>query len=512
MSSSEIFEKFASHSRAVSVSSAGCGKTELIVRSVACCDSIQLILTHTHAGVDSIRLRLKKHGIKSKNYRVETIHSFALRYASAYPKLSSIKTSSPETPEDYINVIKSATRLFSTSLARDVLQNSYCGVFVDEYQDCTIDQHILIIKIANILPCRIVGDPLQAIFDFGGGDMVDWDRHIFPNFARITNPQIPWRWKNQNPELGEWLTKKVRPQLKDKGFVFIDKELESIGCFWTKHTERNITKVLFSSNKLTGSNFAICNPAIQQRPHTIAKKLNNIYKSIEPLTSVDICEKAEEIEKSIGIDRLRLVLKFAKKCLTKISTDCKSVLDAIERHGHKFRKQRKITFYELSLKIKIEKLFSPILELYQFLVNSYNPTIYRYQLWSEMLSGLRDVSLGCDISLKEAVWNSRNKQIKAGRVIPYRCISRTVLLKGLECENAIIIDSDSLDTENLYVAMTRPSKRLHLLSNSRLLVPLDKRPKCPECNKYMIPRVGEYSAFLGCPNFPKCKEIIKVNI
>lgn len=512
MRNNEVFKHFAIQTRAVGISAAGCGKTELIVRSVSFCDGKQLILTHTHAGVDSIRLRLKKHGIKSKSYRVETIHSFALRYASAYPKLSSIETSKPEKSEDYIDVIKSATRFFSTNLARDIFQNSYCGIFVDEYQDCTIEQHNLIMEIACILPCRIVGDPLQAIFDFVE-ELVDWKKHVFPQFKNISNPQIPWRWKQKNPKLGKWLTNKVRPQLlKKNGCVFLDKELETIGCYWTKYSARKLTEVLYKSNKLSGCNFAICNPAIQQKPHEIARKLNNIYKSLEPLTSADICEKAEEIENSHGIKRLRLVLDFAKCCLTKISTDCKSILESIEKRQHQFRSRKKIAFYDLSERIGRDDSLSSILDLYIFLENSYKPTIYRYQLWREMLSGLKDISQGNDISLKEAVWNVRNKQIKAGRIIPYRCVSRTVLLKGLECDNTIIIDADDFDTKNLYVAMTRPSNKLYILSNSRLLMPSDKRPKCSKCNKLMLPRQGKYGPFLGCPNFPDCRETVQVKI
>ena len=53
-------ENFAKQKRAVIVAPAGYGKTELIVQSVACSEGRQLILTHTHAGVDSLRKRFKK--------------------------------------------------------------------------------------------------------------------------------------------------------------------------------------------------------------------------------------------------------------------------------------------------------------------------------------------------------------------------------------------------------------------------------------------------------------------
>ena len=53
--------------------------------------------------------------------------------------------------------------------------------YVDEYQDCSNIQHVLISSLADILPCRILGDPLQAIFDFADHP-VDWDTSVYPEF------------------------------------------------------------------------------------------------------------------------------------------------------------------------------------------------------------------------------------------------------------------------------------------------------------------------------------------
>lgn len=57
MPDDDVYMQFARAQRAVVVAPPGCGKTELIARAVGCCpsDSKQLVLTHTHAGVDAIR-------------------------------------------------------------------------------------------------------------------------------------------------------------------------------------------------------------------------------------------------------------------------------------------------------------------------------------------------------------------------------------------------------------------------------------------------------------------------
>ena len=59
--------------------------------------------------------------------------------------------------------------------------------------------------LAELLPCRILGDPLQGIFDFGANEPVDWQRDIDSFFEPLPGLETPWRWDGHNPSLGEWL-------------------------------------------------------------------------------------------------------------------------------------------------------------------------------------------------------------------------------------------------------------------------------------------------------------------
>ena len=58
-----------------------------------------------------------------------------------------------------------------------------------------------------------------------------------------------------------------------------------------------------------------------------------------------------------------------------------------------------------------------------------------------------------------------------GRALPRRAVGSTLLLKGLEAEVAVILDADGLNARNLYVAMTRGSKRLVVCGRNRQLRP-----------------------------------------
>ena len=65
-----------------------------------------------------------------------------------------------------------------------VVKNSFQGVFVDEYQDCTIDQHKMIMRFADLMPIHILGDELQGI---KRGIMEMADGIIDPEYLRINN-------------------------------------------------------------------------------------------------------------------------------------------------------------------------------------------------------------------------------------------------------------------------------------------------------------------------------------
>jgi len=503
-------ENFAKQLRAVIVAPAGCGKTELIVQSVGCCTGKQLILTHTHAGVDSLKARFRKYNISTSMFHVETIHSFALRYASSYPKTSSLQTNTPKTSKEYDNVIESAIHFFDLPLAKQIFRNTYTGVYVDEYQDCTIDQHQLIMKLSELLPSRIVGDPLQGIFDFGTNQIVDWDRDVLPYFNRLDDLTEPWRWKNTNLKLGEWLLQEVRCKLLQKSSINISRDLEYLGCFCEESSDIKTRSVLLNTLNEDFQTYVITATNIPHKSHHLASQMQNRYKSIEPITSEEICEYAASIDTTAGIARLINVLKFAEICLTGITQDCRDIVRAIQSGKHRFQIKRKIEFVEYSAKVIEEASYISIHDLYQYILSSYQPTLSRYQLWTEMNNALREVIAGNYKNLESAVWEIRSRYKYLGRRIPKRCISRTLLLKGLECDCAIIVDAGSFDAKNLYVAMTRPSTKLHLLFNEPTQYLNDLRPRCPKCNVVLVQRNGTRGLFWGCPNYPQCKYTQKI--
>jgi DNA helicase-2/ATP-dependent DNA helicase PcrA len=73
------------------------------------------------------------------------------------------------------------------------------------------------------------------------------------------------------------------------------------------------------------------------------------------------------------------------------------------------------------------------------------------------------------LTFADAAIRMREQNRLVGRPLPGRAVGSTLLLKGLEAEVAVVLNADSLDRRNLYVAMTRGSKRLTICSKSPVL-------------------------------------------
>ncbi len=200
----DIAQTLAKSHRGLVVAPAGCGKTRLIADAVNCDRDRQLVLTHTHAGVRAILDHLNTVGVSLSRVRVTNIDSFALRYANAFPNLSGWYTREPK-DNQWPEIHTAAERAFQCRAVQRILHATYRGIHVDEYQDCSAGQHALVRTLADILPCRILGDPLQAIFRQVHKDtFLDWAL-AEAEFDKIGELSVPHRWKGRNEALGEWL-------------------------------------------------------------------------------------------------------------------------------------------------------------------------------------------------------------------------------------------------------------------------------------------------------------------
>ncbi len=185
------------------VAPAGHGKTELIAK-LAAKGQRTLILTHTHAGVHAIRARLKRLGVAQSRVTVDTLAGWSMRYARAFPQAAQPSTGLPQNSAQWHQLYRGAARAMAVDAVRQVVAASYDRILIDEYQDCGRLQHDLVVTLSGIVPTLIFGDPLQGIFEFDGASL-SWTAEIHPHFPLAVTLSTPYRWKNTNPDLGEWI-------------------------------------------------------------------------------------------------------------------------------------------------------------------------------------------------------------------------------------------------------------------------------------------------------------------
>lgn len=96
--------------------------------------------------------------------------------------------------------------------------------------------------------------------------------------------------------------------------------------------------------------------------------------------------------------------------------------------------------------------------------------IYRKTAFHALKEATSIAAQAPEHSLFDAAVKVRARIRHAGdKRIPHRAIGSTLLLKGQECDHAIILDAGALNSKNLYVALSRGAKSITVFARSNLV-------------------------------------------
>lgn len=464
----DVVRNFAKCDRGLVVAPAGCGKTHLIADSVGCAAGKQLVLTHTHAGVDALRTKLTAVGVPSAKYRVTTIDSLALCYSNAFPNLAGWDCDYPSGDEEWSALRVAACRLFRCRAPRRVLRASYAGVFVDEYQDCGGTQHAMISAIAETLPCRIVGDPLQAIYrGLHANDIAKWSEveEMFPVVDELIEPH---RWRKRNPKLGDWLAD-VRSRLVKGDEVDFTNADGSVKWIQLADKKGQINACYRAFNM--GGIVAICDwPG---RCAEIAGKTKNHFTVLESVECPDLLRTAADIENSSGLKRVECIVCHARRCFTGM-TFLTSLLDRMKKgKSYNPRSPDKKHLWDAMQAVAESADFQAVEDMMSAIDGLSDTHFYkRRELWRDMRRIFESYDSGSGKSLRESAWALRDHARRNGRrVLSKRTVATPLLIKGLEFDHALLLDAMQMrSAEELYVALTRGAFSLTVLSSKRSVI------------------------------------------
>lgn len=497
--------EFLACDRGLLIAPAGHGKTTAIADCLNLCpdDSCQLVLTHTHAGIASLKKKFKEKKVPAHKYQLETITGFAQRYVLAFQGSSVLPK-----PEDkhYFNVaVAKCNEILSSPLIQCIISLSFGGVFVDEYQDCTISQHNMIMYLAQNLPLHILGDPLQGIFEFEEERLVDFNNDLtwLFGFKVFHLLNYPWRWHNTNEPLGREILS-IRNLLERDNSIIL-KQMPEIGLYLEQWSNSNdyysleyikwlssIIRKYESHNTLIicptyhGNNSkGIKTPKGDLKDRIKIKyqfDFNNSYLLLDAIdgrtyysvsrnidTYITRCIKGSRIDPIKHFHDLLESLYVSKTFLNKWISSTKK--------GWKFRdkqdrEEKRIScIFEKSFNRFIEapslKSQLTVLDTVKSIPGYSN---HRPDFWYEIIRCLKN-AIAEDISLYQSMDRHRSRIRHMGRKIEGKCIGTTFLTKGLEFDTVIILYPERFeDKKNFYVAISRACKTLVFITSTNEII------------------------------------------
>lgn len=473
------FDRFLNTSPNLLVAPAGYGKTHTIAKSV---DALQkngkdpiLVLTHTNAGITSIREKFKKESVQTKHVTICTIAGFLQKIVHSLSKTSLQQGDNQN--EFYTQLYATALELFKKNnlILRNTIENSYKHIFVDEFQDCNRPQYE-IVRIMSKWDIRVhmLLDSLQTIFNFDADhpDYLGFEdrcRKLTPDKLFVLD--IPYRWRNANSPLEQCVIQ-WRTIIHDA----IDQKNKSIdltklpGVAYISGTYDDARNKINSYIRKPGdvlvlhSNYQANN--VKARGNVC---LGAGYKLrvMESVDNSDFYNLASEIDKSIQNNDSVESIVYSVLQESGVSTTQLGKWIKVNRLVSKQASEDKAIASVLSAAVSTQPVSKAIIDSIEVITRKIGLQVQRCELLSEILSAISSSMLSGH-SVLEEVTRKRNLARVQGRKLYGKVIGTTLLTKGLEADTVILVkpselfkDKDGL--KHLYVALTRAVKEVVLI-------------------------------------------------
>lgn len=454
---------------------AGCGKTELLAAMAASTapeNKPILVLTHTNAGVDVIRKRFTKYGVKPDQARVFTLDTWAKMFNDHFPLLGGTAIV-PANADLWLAVRLRAEVILRSAHIGDILAATYSAIIVDEYQDCSELQHRIVVAMGQHLPVGVLGDPLQGIFDFGSG-VVDW-----PTVETAFRPEdltpTPHRWSSRNPSLGSWLLA-IRPRLVAGGII--DLSAAGVPIAWQQSTADMSGERSYCLNAANTAGSAKQVVILRQQPaqcYDFARRhLLNKYAVAEEIECKVVGTLAKAIDDADGGKVAAAVIKFVRNCCVGCPTVFNPALVTAYSQGNLKRynaNNRYAAIYD-ALNLIVSQPTTTNVKQALTAMRAVSQRVFRWEAWRVAMQMLDELGYASGSAVKQ-LQDVRNRSRYGNSSNSHHSISRTLLVKGQECDECIIVGADGMSARNLYVALSRGIDKVTIFSQQPILTIAD---------------------------------------
>lgn len=328
----------------------------------------------------------------------------------------------------------------------------------------------MIRKLIELFPTRVLGDPLQGIFDFNG-ELVNFDEDL-ADFKTFPTLDVPHRWNQVGAEgLGLALAE-IRENLENGKPIDLRNFEESIEV--TIASEQDFYK--FKSDYVRALNslrdedsLLVIHPNSMNKQPRI--KFSKRFKDIRLLESIDDSD-FYSLAKSLDKFNLQNPLPHIRNISLELFNKT-GVNEWFNEKGFKNKKdkssKKRITILQ-KLVANLDSLHD-VIEILNEIEGLPNIYCSRKEL-------LRSISKAIELSVKNntsvlvGMREQRNNIRRLGRRVEGKHVGTTLLTKGLEFDVVVVLDAHKIQSpKHLYVALTRCRKKLVVISASNVLNP-----------------------------------------
>lgn len=368
-----------------------------------------------------------------------------------------------------------AAQLCSSDAFVSVLSVSYSLILIDKYQDCDMSQHRLAIALRDAIESVVVfGDRLQRIFNFRHQQFPDWRFDIESSFAPfgIVDPK-PHRWETTNPDLGRWLLEYVRPELMaGRSLDFETLGIPSVRHITSSRSQSELIQNAYAMRRRYERAAVLCPNLPLAYSENLSKRLAGSFELVEEVEGRFAREQLASFPLQGGSgEKAEWFAKLILCCYSSLS----KVLDDPVLYA--LQKGRPLDRYLLA---KAWKEYAPLLENLQLVSHDFNRVkfseacdsiraccglhLVRREAWNDVLYAIQTYLTTGEKPTVAFECAKANDRFRPSSPTAFK-ISRVLLIKGLEFDSVAVVkasDQKAYSKENLYVALTRPTRQLLL--------------------------------------------------
>lgn len=473
-------QKFLNDFRSMVIAPAGYGKTYTIAKCVS--ENPMplpiLVLTHTNAGVASLKSKMDSLHITSSNYILSTICGYTEVLVNSFVLDKTLVL--PRTNTNYYHTINElATKVTKAAPFQKFIKLKYSHIIVDEFQDCSTLQLDFIYALSRAIPLHVLGDNLQSIYGFKGEKIVDMlGTECKQLHSNVQYLDTAWRWNNVGKKGLASDLSKIRQNLLSGSIINLEdyNNIRHLICGENEkfHRGKELTRyerLLLDVRRCNNDESILLIHPLSEAI-VARQKIIKRYQFLTLLEAVDdklFYESARLIDSSDGNSScFRTLIAILHSIAT-----TSGLLKLVHKDGELVKARSKDNIIKVDFWSKIKGQLDGRLESWYTVLDSLSNIkelyIYRRQIFNDLKKAIIE-AINKHCTVEEAMNLIHNRRKHVGRFVPNKCLGTTLLTKGLEFDHVILLDAHKIiDKNNFYVAITRGCKSLTIISETKTL-------------------------------------------